>query len=156
MSATPSKLTIIFAGEDFAVNLLDDTTVQVRVRAMPVRHLGRLLQLADHEAELLEFVCVTPDGTGLPEDRKNWAPPPAGWADNLSDASHAQLYEAAKRLNFSRAASWAERQIAAKQFSGELALKAEQAIMPIMEKVIGLLGSLSKSPALPAVPSTPS
>ncbi len=158
----PSKLSIIFAGEDILAELLTKDgeqvgeKVHVRVRAMPARHLGRVLQLADKEAELLDFVCqivclISADGeiTG----RVYQAAEP-GWADNLTDKSHTALYEAAKRLNFSRAATWAERQIAAKQFTGELALKAEEALTPMLERIVGLLGSLSKPPSTAAAPST--
>jgi hypothetical protein len=57
---TPSKLSVIFAGEDLVAELLDGSKVNVRVRAMPARHLARVMQLADKEAELLDFVCFTP------------------------------------------------------------------------------------------------
>lgn len=140
-TATPSKLSIIFAGDILPATLLDGTTVAVRVRAMPARHLARVLHLADKEAELLDFVCTesaTPAGVFEPVE--------PGWADNLTDASHVELYEAAKRLNFSRAAMWAERQIAAKQFTGELAFKAEEVLAPMMERIVALMNSAGLSP----------
>jgi hypothetical protein len=149
MNTTPTKLSIIFSGEDLTATLLDNTSTPVRVRAMPARHLGRVLQLADKEAELLEFVCLIPSTSPEGEVISGWRAVPPGWADNLGDGSHATLYEAAKRLNFSRAATWAERQIAAKQFSGELALKAEEVLMPLMEQIVGSLALLSKPSAAP-------
>ncbi len=150
MSTQPSKLSIIFAGEDRCATFIagGPAATSVRVRAMPARHLARVLQLADLEAELLDLVCF------LPREGGGFDPVESGWSDNLTDASHAELYEAAKRLNFSRAATWAERQIAAKKFTGELALKAEEAITPLLKQMIGLLGSLSKPSASPAAPST--
>lgn len=170
-ASAPTKLSVIFAGEDHVARFIDGgpAATTVRVRAMPARHLARVLQLADKEAELLDFVCFAPvsqpgepgtntgpsaDGNGITSAA--WQRVPEGWADNLTDESHAELYEAAKRLNFSRAATWAERQIAAKQFTGELALKAEEALMPMMQQIVGLLGSLSRPPSTPAAPSTKS
>ncbi|MDP2136367.1 MAG: hypothetical protein Q8J74_00800 [Candidatus Didemnitutus sp.] len=154
----PSKLSIIFAGEDLTATLLDQSSVAVRVRAMPARHLARVLQLADKEAELLEFVCLVPSTNGEGEVIPGWTRVPPEWADNLTDESHAQLYEAAKRQNFSRAVSWAERQIAAKRITGELARQMEEVISPLiqrlmdpmMDRLIASLVLLAKSPTSPA------
>ena len=143
---TIPALSIIFSGEDVSVTFLDASTAFVRVRAMPVRHLARVLQLADKEAELLDYVCFLPDGA-------SFNPVPSGWADNLTDDSHAKLYEAAKRLNFTRAATWATRQIAAKKFTGEMAMQAEEVLLPLMRQLAGSI-ALFSAPSAPATPST--
>lgn len=51
-----SKLAVIFGGEEIQAALLDGSTLLVRVRAMPVRQLSRVLELCASESELLEFV----------------------------------------------------------------------------------------------------
>lgn len=162
-TATPAKRTaVIFAGEvfdgsdaahpkarDLAGNLHD-----VRVRAMPARHLGRVLQLCTDEAALLDFVCMLPAVEGEEQAIGGWSPVPPGWSDNLDDASHVALLEAAQRLNFSRAANWGERQIAAKQFQAPLLLKADEMLSPVVEKMAALLISSLKSSGSPAAPAT--
>jgi hypothetical protein len=85
-----------------------------------------------------------------------WARVPSGWSDNLDDASHAALVEAAQRLNFSRAANWGERQIAAKQFQAPLLLKADKALAPALEEMVRLVISSLPPAASPAAPATKS
>lgn len=159
--ADPSKLAIIFAGEDVPATLRDGARHLVRVRSMPARHLGRVLALLDKEAELLDFVCF------LPRDKEEagFDPVPANFVDNLTPESHVALYETAKKLNFSEAVAWAERQITAKRVTGELGAKMEEVISPVMERLLepmtdrlmSLLASLSKLPTSgPASPSTKS
>lgn len=148
-----SKLAVVFAGEDFTAKLLDGSAVATRVRAMPARHLGRVLRLADHEAELLEFVCQVHTQEG-DETEPSWKAVSPEWVDCLHDDSHVELYEAAKRLNFSRAAKWAERQIAAKQFTADVTLKAEEVLQPLMQQIVALVASSLPPSASPA-PATP-
>src|SRR5690606_6446197 len=138
-SATrPTKAAIAFAGEEIPAKVyaeVDGTTVVIdtliRVRAMPARHLGRVLQLCLDEGALLEFVCLEPCTSESPVDPalgtvfSGWQRVLPGWADNLTDESHAALLEAAQRLNFTRAASWGERQVKAKQFQTPLILMAK-------------------------------
>ena len=157
-NATPTKTAIIFAGETITVTLRDQRSVTVRVRAMPARQLGRVLQLCTDEAALLELVCLIPaveGDTPLP-GMAGWQPVPENWADNLTDEAHLALLEAAKRLNFTRAAAWGERQIEAKQFQAPLLLKADEALSPIVEKLAKLLVSASSPSASPGAPSTKS
>ena len=122
-TTTPSKLAVIFAGEELPAIMLDGSSVQVRVRAMPARHLGKVLATCTDEAALLDLVCSVPSPVDDKEERlfAGWQPVPANWADNLDDKDpgYAKLLETAKRLNFSRAAAWGERQIAAKQFQAK-------------------------------------
>ncbi|MBI5692586.1 MAG: hypothetical protein HZC55_21095 [Verrucomicrobia bacterium] len=148
-----SKLAVIFAGEDLTARLHDGSSLPVRVRAMPARHLGRVLALCTDEAALLDFVCLVPAAEGEAQPVPGWSRVPEGWADNLTDASHAELLEAAHRLNFSRAANWGRRQIAAKQFQAPLLLEADEALAPVVEKMTRLLLSslpLSVPPGAPA------
>jgi hypothetical protein len=174
-TATPPKKTVvIFAGEIFdgrdkehpKVRDLDGNEIIVRVRAMPARHLGRVLALCQHEALLLEFLCyvrradqadaVAVDDKEAPPEIAGWATVPLGWADNLDDASHELLLEAGKRLNFSRAASWGQRQIEAKQFQQPLLLKTDEMLAPVVEKMVHLLVSSLQRSGLPVAPTTTS
>lgn len=148
----PSKTAVIFAGEVFdgrdpqhpLVRDLDGNTHTVRVRAMPARHLGRVLELCTSEAGLLELVCLVAvkDAAGEIVD---WVAVDAAFVDNLADESHVALVEAGKRLNFSRAASWGHRQIEAKQFQAPLLLKADEMLSPVVEKMAHLLISSLRS-----------
>ncbi|MBX3736746.1 MAG: hypothetical protein KF715_08660 [Candidatus Didemnitutus sp.] len=164
----PTKLQIVFAGEVFdgtdeqhplPRDAAGNTLPPVRVRAMPTRHLGRVLRLADHEPELLDFVCsIFTKDEG--EQAPSWKTVEEGWSDNLHDETHELLYKAAERQNFSRAAKWAERQIAAKKFVGEITLKGEEIMQPLLapvfEQMQKLLRSLETPSASPATPSTKS
>lgn len=156
---TPNKISMIFAGENHTAKYVDGTETQVRVRAMPARHLGRVLQLAIDEPGLLEFVCLVPAAadaqpdtggvTVFANEQAGWAPVGMSWADNLDDDSHAKLLEAAKRLNFTRAAAWGERQIEAKQFQAPLILKADKALAPMVQEMAALLVSALPQSVLP-------
>ena len=117
---TTNPLSILFAGETFdgrdadhpQATLIDGTNVTVRVRLMPQRHLIPLLDYFDlgREADLIER-CTQ---VGTPHDGQpvTWESADAAFVDSLDDASHNRLREAAERLNFTRAVSAAERQIA--------------------------------------------
>ncbi len=152
----PSKLSVIFAGEEIPARTLNGAPLLVRVRAMPARHLGRVLELCLDEGALLDFVCMVPIATEEPSEITGWSRVPAGWADNLDDTSHVALLEAAKKLNFSRAASWGTRQIAAKQFQAPILLEADEALAPQFQKMVRLLMSSLPPSASPAAPSTKS
>lgn len=161
-TATPAKKTaMIFAGEMFdghdtahpKIRDLDGTEHDVRVRAMPARHLGRVLHACTDEAALLEIVCLV----AIRDDKGelvDWLAADAAFIDNLDDAAHVALVEAAKRLNFSRAANWGHRQIEAKQFQAPLLLKADEMLSPIVERMAGLLISSLRSAESPARPAT--
>ncbi len=163
-TATPAKKTaMIFAGEIFDgreaehPKIIDrgDVAHVVRVRALPARHLGRVLAACTDEAALLELVCTValPDDKGEPAE---WLPVDENWIDNLADDSHLALVEAAKRLNFTRAASWGHRQIEAKQFQAPLLLKADEMLSPVVEKMAALLISSLRSSESAAKPTTKS
>ena len=165
----PPRLSIVFAGEIFDGHdaghpLIRDNAGRaffVRVRAMPARHLGRILQICLDEAALLEFVCQAapvPDPGAEPAALipPPWEPVSPDWIDGLDDASHLLLVDAAQRLNFTRAAHWGERQIAARNFQAPLLLKVDESMSPVVAKMVGLiLSSLKSSGSLPE-PSTTS
>lgn len=164
MPSVPTKLSVIFSGEVFdganaehpLIRDVDGATFVVRVRAMPARHHGRILLLCTEEAALLEFVCqvaLRDDSTGAVID---WIPAAPEWVDNLDDASHALLYEAAERQNFSRAAKWGERQIAAKKFVTPLLTQADEILSPLVERMAHLLISSMRASASPDAPTTKS
>jgi len=164
ITSTPAKKTaVIFAGEVFDGHDtahpkacdLDGNLHDVRVRAMPARRLGDVLRVCTDEAALVELVSVV----AIKDDKGeliDWLPVDAAFVDNLDDASHVALLEAAKRLNFSRAANWGNRQIQAKQFQAPLLLKADEMLSPIVEKMAALLISSLKSSGSPAAPATKS
>jgi hypothetical protein len=116
----------IFDGRDLAhpqVTLQDGTKAAVRVRIMPQRHLIPLLDLFDlsREAELIERCTQQRDDTGA------WQPADAAFIDSLDDPSHVMLVDTATRLNFTRAVSAAERQIATG--TGLIELKSRMSAM---------------------------
>ena len=141
MSSTPNlptKTAIVFAGEEIRALIRTDKgdrSIVVRVRSMPVRHLGTVLALCTEEAALLDFVCQcqTLDEN---EHATGWEPVPAGWADNLHDESHEILLEAAKRLNFTRAAAWGNRQLAATEMQADHLRAAEKVLAPVMKRLV--------------------
>lgn len=164
---TPTKLSVVFAGEIFDGSSperpfildLDGKAFVVRVRAMPSRHLGRVLALAENEAELLEFVCQVavplPVEAGAPV-LIDWQPLTPEFVDSLAHPSHALLYESAGRLNFSRATAQAERKIVAGTIHVQLMERSENMVKPLAEKLAAsVLSSLARS-ASPDAPSTKS
>ena len=174
-STPPTKTAVIFAGEIFdgsdaahpLIVDLEGREFTVRARAMPARHLGRVLQLCTDEAALLEFVCLVraesdPStlnsqlSTSPNSQLSGWQPADAAFVDNLADASHVLLMEAAKRLNFSRAATWGHRQIEAGQMKTGLMLKTDEMLSPVVEKMAHLLISSLKLSESPAKPTTKS
>lgn len=154
---------MIFAGEVFdgshpsrpLARHVDGNTHEVRVRALPARHLGDVLKACTDEAALLELVCLVAvrDDKG---ELVDWLKADAAFVDALDDTSHVMLLEAAQRLNFSRAASWGERQIAAKQFQAPLLLKADEMLSPVVERMVALLSSSLRSSASLGGPATKS
>jgi hypothetical protein len=165
------QLGILFAGEPANVKLISGDTLQVYVRALPQRKLGELLEVCEHKHALVELctylprestdVEITPGMTrdailqsALVPDGKQ--PVPIGWADNLEDESLDLLYEIAQRLNFHRAAKWAQGQIAAKKFLAPIQQLGIQQVIPLVEQImsplIKRLDALSNS--TPSVPSS--
>jgi hypothetical protein len=111
----PAPHKIVFSTALFEARLIDGREAMVRVRAMPARHMRRIVELSNDEAGLVEFVCLIPPGAGdkVPRDAAEWKSVPPGWAATLSDESFTGLVAAAQRLNFSRAETWAQRQVIA-------------------------------------------
>ncbi|PTX95772.1 hypothetical protein [Opitutus sp. ER46] len=159
----PSKTSIIFAGEIFAGQDADHPHIRdiagnphaVRVRAMPARHLGRVLELCTDEAGLLELVLQRSE-TDADGKLIGWVPVDAAFVDNLDDSSHDLLVHAASRQNFQRAATWGERAIAAKTFQAPLLLKADEALSPVIQRMVRLLISSLPQSGSPAAPTTSS
>lgn len=118
MSDTPKSIfATIFSGIETNAVLHAEgggtQSVHVRVHALPVRYLTLVLNLAEDESPLIEL--LTEIGTPIPDKpgQFTWAAVPSGWADNLTDDSHLELLEAAKKLNFSRAIAHGQRRVAA-------------------------------------------
>ncbi len=125
-AASPFTVAAVVGGEETSAAFIDGNTAAVKVRAMPIRRLAEVLAVADHESALIELVTET-DGKPVPKE----------WADQLTDESHLHLLDTARRLNFSRAIAWGDRQIAAGK------------------DLLPLLGRVSRLRTLPPTPSSP-
>lgn len=116
MQLTPQhRLAALNGYEEITVKKLDGAELKVRVAIVPIRHLGTFVDTFDKPAELAEFICHV-DG----------APVPEFWADGLTDESVYAIREKAKELNFQRAVTWTEQQIAA----------GTGVMMPLIEKFL--------------------
>ncbi len=136
--------TLLFAGEVFdgrdethpKTKLRDGSTIEVRVRLIPARHLtedrvGYLdLYEAGNEAARLELCVQRKSKEGA------WVLVDAAFVDSLDDASHVFLLEVADRLNFDRAVSQAERQIATRRALVPLKTKLAEQITAPMKAVL--------------------
>ncbi|MES2692791.1 MAG: hypothetical protein V4773_04905 [Verrucomicrobiota bacterium] len=163
-TTTPAtKTAMIFAGEVFdgtdtahpPARDLNHVAHTVRVRAMPARHLGKVLNVCTDEAALLELVCLVSlcDEAGKHVD---WLPVDSAFIDNLDEPSHVMLVAAAQRLNFSRAANWVERQIAAHQVQSTLIAKQTEIMAPMVQEIVRSLVSSLPPAALSEKPVTKS
>lgn len=120
-----SPTALLFAGEVFdgsdeahpLMKCVDGSSVAVRVRVLSARHLITpnigYIDLRDRamESEVLQLCVqrlVKAENTAAP----SWVPADENFVDNLDDASHTTLLDVADKLNFKRAVSQAERQIA--------------------------------------------
>ncbi len=150
--------TLLFAGETIGVARLDGTTLSVRVRALPARHLNGYLDLRDvgREAELLATVVQQPGAPETAAEFAGWKPVDAAFVDSLADDSHAALLALSDKLNFSRAVCQAERQIAMgasllplkKQIAGTMMAPLEQALHSLISSATTQLSAaaLAKKP----------
>ena len=153
MSQVSSTSALLFAGEIFdgrdaahpLLKLVDGRAIALRVRQLPARHLtapatGYLdLYRLSREAEILAL-CVqqqtVKDGLWIAVDE--------ALIDSLADESHAALLAAAEQLNFSRAVSQAERQIARGTSMLPLDTRmAESAISPMKQVLSSWTSSLT-------------
>lgn len=143
--------TLLAKGEIVAVGLNSGATVDVKVRLLPARHLNAFLDLRDigKEAALLEMVLqrnLAPAGEPArfevidPKDAKQVAAK-AEFVDDLNDFAVAQLIEIADKLNFARAVSQAERQIAMGTALLPLKKKVAETMMQPVEQVLQSLTS---------------
>lgn len=129
-----SPTTLLFRGVTTPVKLVDATSISVRIWILPVRHLLELVDLfgVGKEAELISRCVqrvVPPADAAQPW---TYEALDANTIDNLSDESHARLVATITELNFKRAVSNAERQIA----SGQALLPVTQAITKVMMEPI--------------------
>ena len=80
-----------------------------------------------------------------------------GWADNLTADSFFALHEAATRLNFTTAVTWATAQISAKKTVGPLFDATIRQISPMVDRIIqpllARIKNLSDSAPNPLPPS---
>lgn len=164
MDSLPSS-TLLDGGEIVAVALNGGTTVPVKVRLLPERHLNRFLDLLDvgRESELLKFVLqpdVAPAGepprfapVNLADEKQQAAQ--AAFVDSLTSDAFAALLAVAEKLNVFRAVSQAERQIARGQALLPLKRRlAETMIDPLKNGLASLISSLTTA-ASPAAAANP-
>lgn len=170
MSPTmPPTLSTLFAGEEHVAALVDGSAVEVRVRALPQRHLVRVLAVAETPSDLIELCACTRTADGLPAAAHpdiaapaGWSHVPAGWADNLADESFAALHEAAQRLNFTRAATEGRLRIAAKKLVAPLEAEAiaqvrplvDSILLPLLRRLETLCASMPSAPSSAASPAS--
>lgn len=95
-----SPIDTIFAGAEMLAKLTDGTSVRVRVRQMPARHLiEKVMPVLAVAHQCVEVCCTSvPGGAQLPEN----------WVDMLEDDSLMELWRKARELNFSRAVRLAD------------------------------------------------
>lgn len=112
------------------------------VRTLPQRQLGDLLHVCEVPHALIElctFLALEP-GDPVPSPSSlipaGKQPVPIGWADNLADASATELYDVAQRLNFHRAAKWAEGQIAAKKMVAPIQQMGIDQVLPLVSRLL--------------------
>jgi hypothetical protein len=159
--STQKSLSIIFGGEETTAALLDGSSIKVRVRALPARYLGEVLAVAEKQTDLIELctsIQVPAEGDALPpvyagvRQPEGWVGVPIGWTENLSDESHEALYQLARQLNFTRAAAWGKRQIAAKKDSAPIIEAAHEALRPIIQGLLASTNSALTSGSQPVKP----
>jgi hypothetical protein len=161
-------LSILFAGEAAVASYIDGTSdSRIFIRALPQRWLGRVIECCEFKHALVELCAYHKaedaaekfDGDPAYPDitpPAGYAAVPQGWTDNLTDECVDRLYELAQKLNFQRAATWAEGQIAAKKLVAPLHEKAINQVLPVLESVMKpLLKKLdSLSSSTPSAPSS--
>jgi hypothetical protein len=123
----------------------------VKVRMLPSRHLSRFIDLRDvgFESELLEFVLQR--GLHKAGEQPLWhlvdlskpeeVAAQREFVDDLSDEDHTRLVELADQLNFSRAVSQSERQIAIGTALMPLKQRVSQTMMKPVEAAMKSLTS---------------
>jgi len=133
---------LLFAGEEKEVELIDHSKVRVLVRELPLKFLGDFLGVAETQHQVIEM-CTYLEGESRGDGAfpripppVGYAPVPAGWDQNLTEASFYELYDIACRLNFSKAATWAQRQIAAKKKVAPLYEAMMNQVQPIVTSLI--------------------
>jgi hypothetical protein len=116
------------------VVLRDGSCPVVRVRELPARHHLEILDLfqVGREADLIQR-CVE-IGTPAEGGTFTWAPATDAWVDSLDDLSHQRLVALCEELNFQRAITTAERQIARGQTLSPLMQKMSQQMLEPMRR----------------------
>ena len=142
MKENPSPLAILFGGENITAKLVDGSEIPCFARAMPQRAMGEILARAEDQSALVEFCTYIqgdPDPAAPPariRAPQGLQPVPIGWADNLTAESFFALHEAATRLNFTTAVTWAKGQIAAKKTTGPVFEATIRQITPMVDRMI--------------------
>jgi hypothetical protein len=166
MKKKQNPLNVLFAGEPRTVKLIDGTELRVFVRSLPERPLlTHFLAVMEFGAPTIELCTYTKAGSGKPplglfpdvRPPDGLWPVPEGWADNLTDESHEELYELAKTLNFGRAEKLARGRLSAKKKIAPLNSQLTAEIQPLVLNVLeSLLSKFSSStPKSPSSPDTP-
>lgn len=142
---THTPLDILFAGRPARAQLLDGSRVACFVRELPDRYLGLVLEHCENRSALIELCtylegdpAAAPHYPAFPQvlPPKGYRPVPAGWADNLTDDTLAQLGALAEKLNFSRAATKGEALIAAKQRIAPLYQATINQVIPLVQSMV--------------------
>ena len=137
----------VLDGRELAHSLIalhDGSTPVVRVRELPARHHLEILDLfqVGREADLIQR-CVEV-GTPAEAGTFTWAPVGGDWVDGLDDESHARLVALCEALNFQRAITTAERQIARGQTLSPLMQKmSQQMLEPMRRELVSWTSSLT-------------
>lgn len=151
------QLSILFAGEGATVTFVDGSTCAVFVRTLPQRMLGALLAVCEVRHALIELCTYLPAEKDSPDPLNPLGkePVPPGWSDNLNDESAELLYDVAQRLNFQRAAKWAQGQIAAKKMIAPIQELGINQVLPLVEKLIAPIAK-QLADLQTSIPSAPS
>jgi hypothetical protein len=166
MKPAKNPFQILFGGQGATVRFLNGKEERVFVRSLPERPLlTHFLAVMEFGAPTIELCTYTKAGTGaapsglFPDVRSpdGYWPVPEGWADNLSDESHAELYELAKQLNFGRAERLAQGRLSAKKQMAPLSTQLSAEIQPLVLNVLEslLAKSSTSTPKSPSSPATP-
>jgi hypothetical protein len=163
-----NALSILFAGETFAATLVNGSLLKIFVRALPQQFLGDFLGVAEHQHLVVELCCYRsaretvkklPFTPAIPPPN-GYSPVPPGWSQNLTDESFKELYAAACRLNFTRAANWGQRQIAAKKTVAPIQQAVMEQVAPLVDRMMTTVlqrfaPSSTSTPNAPSSPAAP-
>jgi len=122
----------LFGKEDITVTCRDGRTETVSIKQIPIREVGKFLELLDDEPSLVEFLCGKEKG----------------WADGLSIESYEEVAERGTALNYPTCAGFLARR-------EKLAAWGAKEVMPRAQR-IKELGSPNSAPTPPSPSGSPS